>query len=397
MSSLPKVFIGSSSEGLAVAREVELQLYRDVDTTIWKDGIFELGRGALESLIDSLDNFDFAIMILTTDDRLESRDDMYLAPRDNVLFELGLFMGRIGRLRTFIIHEEGVSIKLPTDLDGITVSKYRKKNNISSALSPICTKILKAINKHGLFERRPKYVFEKSGIVNIFVDRQDKDLFETLNKQRSKVHSLLYLSISGRQIFDSNFGHPCREMIANPDVNVDILLLNPYSDSGPIMHRCKYEKGDASKDDIERCLFMYLPKLLRARLDAWASKSEKANNQLQQFLSGQENCRKLTTYNTFSVRLYNEMPVIHLLSLDEKLFVEQYHLPNMGEPEMKEIAIRFDCIGRHVPMLQYDEKSLAAQFYLSHFRRLKSEPETVDYTERLYKHVANNAKDDTLG
>lgn len=56
---MPSVFIGSSTEGLDVAREVELQLQRDAITTIWKDGVFGLGSGTLESLMKVLEQFDF--------------------------------------------------------------------------------------------------------------------------------------------------------------------------------------------------------------------------------------------------------------------------------------------------------------------------------------------------
>ena len=94
---LPSIFIGSSVEGLDVAREVELQLQFDAITTIWKDGVFGLGTGTLEALMNALDQFDFAVMILSPDDMTESRDQSYAFPRDNVLFELGLFMGRLGR------------------------------------------------------------------------------------------------------------------------------------------------------------------------------------------------------------------------------------------------------------------------------------------------------------
>ncbi len=149
---LPQVFIGSSAEGLDVAREVELQLEHTALTTIWKDGVFGLGSGTLESLMDALDGFDFAVMVLSPDDLLESRKSSYASPRDNVIFELGLFMGRLGRKRTFIVHEKGANLKLPSDLDGITASPYRKRENLSAALSPTCTPIIKAIKALGHFE-----------------------------------------------------------------------------------------------------------------------------------------------------------------------------------------------------------------------------------------------------
>jgi hypothetical protein len=151
---LPSVFIGSSTEGLDVAREVELQLQRDAVTTIWKDGVFGLGSGTLESLMKVLEQFDFAIMILSPDDLVESRGQSYASPRDNVLFELGLFMGKLGRSRVFVVHEKDAPLKLPSDLAGIAVSPYRQRENLSAALSPTCTPIIKAIRSLGFSEQR---------------------------------------------------------------------------------------------------------------------------------------------------------------------------------------------------------------------------------------------------
>jgi hypothetical protein len=148
---LPSVFIGSSSEGLRIAREVELQLVNDSIVHLWTNGIFVLGEGTLESLMNALDNFDFAIMVLSPDDLLETRGRNYASPRDNVLFELGLFMGRLGRRRTIILSEEDADLKLPSDLAGITRATYRKGNNLplSVAVSPACTRIIQTLHSQG--------------------------------------------------------------------------------------------------------------------------------------------------------------------------------------------------------------------------------------------------------
>ena len=159
---LPSVFIGSSTEGLDVAREVELQLQHDALTTIWKDAVFGLGSGTLDSLMNALDQFDFAIIILSPDDLIDSRSTSFASPRDNVIFELGLFMGRLGRSRTFIVHERDVNLKLPSDLAGITVSPYRKRDNLSAALSPTCTPIIKAIRALGFYEGRANAQFNRA-------------------------------------------------------------------------------------------------------------------------------------------------------------------------------------------------------------------------------------------
>lgn len=153
---LPSVFIGSSKEGLDVARAVELQLQDDATTTIWKDGVFGLGSGTLESLMKVLEQFDFAVMVLSPDDLSETRGQSFASPRDNVIFELGLFMGRLGRSRVFVVRDEDDNLKLPSDLAGIAVSSYRKREdgNITAALSPPSTLIIKAIQALGFLEQR---------------------------------------------------------------------------------------------------------------------------------------------------------------------------------------------------------------------------------------------------
>ena len=42
MSHKPYLFIGSSSEGLPVAKEIKEQLCKVADVTIWNEGIFEI-------------------------------------------------------------------------------------------------------------------------------------------------------------------------------------------------------------------------------------------------------------------------------------------------------------------------------------------------------------------
>src|SRR5437667_2021442 len=116
----PSVFIGSSSEGLNFARAARSLLGNDAEITIWNEGFFGLGNTFIETLVNSLPRFDFAILVLTPDDLVNSRDVESFGPRDNVLFELGLFMGRLGRSRTFILHQSNSRVKIPSDLSGVT-------------------------------------------------------------------------------------------------------------------------------------------------------------------------------------------------------------------------------------------------------------------------------------
>src|SRR5262245_40091058 len=120
----PSAFVGSSSEGLEPARAIAYQLREDAEVTLWNEGVFGPGRSYLESLVNALDRFDFAVLVFTPDDLVVSRDVSVLAPRDNIMFELGLFMGRLGRSRTFVVMRGDKGLKLPTDLSGVTVAQF---------------------------------------------------------------------------------------------------------------------------------------------------------------------------------------------------------------------------------------------------------------------------------
>jgi len=153
----PSLFIGSSTEGLNIARAVEYQLQHDVEPTIWNEGFFQLGSATLETLVNSLEKFDFAILILTPDDFIVSQDVPSHSPRDNVMFELGLFMGYLGRSRTFILYDHQAQIKLPSDLAGVTAAVFdssRKEPNIIASVSPACTLLRETIKKLGAFDNQ---------------------------------------------------------------------------------------------------------------------------------------------------------------------------------------------------------------------------------------------------
>ena len=152
----PSVFIGSSAEGLSVAEAIQLNLDRVCDCMIWSQGVFGLSAGTLETLVGSIDNFDFAILVLSPDDLVESRKKNQPSPRDNVLLELGIFIGGIGRERTFVVCDRTVSLKLPTDLAGITLATYQLQSsgNFESSLGAPCTQLKKSIQSLGARLRR---------------------------------------------------------------------------------------------------------------------------------------------------------------------------------------------------------------------------------------------------
>ena len=117
----PKVFIGSVSESLDVASTVKGELVSEFDVSIWTDDIFRSNKNTLETLLTEAGSFDFGIMILSKDDYTKSRDKIFNSPRDNTLFEFGIFIGRMGEGHAFALSEKGV--ELPSDLFGVTIEE----------------------------------------------------------------------------------------------------------------------------------------------------------------------------------------------------------------------------------------------------------------------------------
>ncbi len=149
----PVVFIGSSSGGVQIARAIQQNLADDCDIRLWTQGVFsELGNSYLESLINELDKADFAILVLTEDDITISRNQQTVSPRDNVLFELGLFMGRLGRNRSFFVYDKNTNIKIPSDLSGIIGAAFtmQQSGELIPSLGPACTEIRNSVIKTGL-------------------------------------------------------------------------------------------------------------------------------------------------------------------------------------------------------------------------------------------------------
>ncbi len=147
----PMIFIGSSRERLEVATKVRDILSRKgFDIQLWSTGVFDASATAIESLEGAVRSSDFGILVLAPDDEVISRGQAQPAPRDNIVFELGLFMGALGRRRTFALVPPQAT-KIPSDLFGVTPLKYDDSSGsvLQSSLDAVGAAIAAIVAKLG--------------------------------------------------------------------------------------------------------------------------------------------------------------------------------------------------------------------------------------------------------
>lgn len=146
-----QVFIISSIEALPLARAIQNAFeYDPFNVTVWTDGVFNASWYPVESLELQLDVSDFAIAIASPEDSVLSRGKSVVTTRDNVIFELGLFIGRLGRKRSILLEPQGEELTLPSDLTGLTTIRYQGTSQDKVAnLAPACNKLRDIINDLG--------------------------------------------------------------------------------------------------------------------------------------------------------------------------------------------------------------------------------------------------------
>lgn len=140
MEFIPTIFIGSSKEGKKIAQQIEQELKGIAQCRLWTEA-FDFGISNYDNLISQIAFYDYAILVATADDVLESRKQKFQSARDNVLFEFGMFAGGLGKSRVFYIVEDGT--KVPSDLSGITLPFLPKRTSqkFASGLSDIASTI----------------------------------------------------------------------------------------------------------------------------------------------------------------------------------------------------------------------------------------------------------------
>lgn len=184
----PRVFVASSTEGLKVAEKIQEGLQHDAEVTLWSQNVFDISSYALDDLVKQLDLFNYGIFVFSFDDISIIRKERAKTTRDNVLFELGLFIGRIGRERCFIIMPKSKQrLHQPTDLLGIRMGIYdprRSDSNLLAALGPALTQIKDAMARQGKRNKKKAkledflaQMISQAGVSAFYQSRKDYAVF----------------------------------------------------------------------------------------------------------------------------------------------------------------------------------------------------------------------------
>jgi hypothetical protein len=162
--SKPKVFIGSSSEATEIALAIQNGLSGVADVDVWSQGMFRAGTIPFEVLERAVDGFDFAIFVFAKDDVLKMRNQSFAAVRDNVVFELGLFIGKLGRERSvFVVPRGAEDLHLPSDLSGVTPATFdMEENKMEKVVANACFQVRQILKELGPLHHESTVLFNGS-------------------------------------------------------------------------------------------------------------------------------------------------------------------------------------------------------------------------------------------
>jgi len=215
-----KVFIGSSVENIQWAKFFQLELHHSTHIEDWSQGIFRPSDFPIEALTRKLDEADFGLFVCAGDDIVKKRGVRKPAVRDNVLLELGMYLGRLGRTRTFLALPNDAP-DLPSDLLGITPVKFDATKSTQASVGPASTQISEVIRFLG-----PK---DESVVPSTALDQ----LAACMTSLNTLVDNDLFLNQSPQQKLNMAIGktHEHAQTIVDrvwPDMEVVVSVKLPH-------------------------------------------------------------------------------------------------------------------------------------------------------------------------
>ena len=307
----PRVFIGSSTEGLNIAQRLKMKLEEShqVAATVWTDGVFEPMKGHLENLVANTERYDFAIVVLTPDMTVIARGSSDAVARENVVMEVGYFVGRFGRDRTFVVVCKDDLIQLPSYLIGTTIMTYMRSEdgNLASSLTEPAIKMRDQMMKLG--PRRRELAVAEPPVPRSF-DRSDGGPFTELLERLFATSKRVVLIGTGLNILSKD---PVRDALmhraAEGECEVELYLADPLS---PAVHARLVE------EELGKELFGGVkPTVGRPGL-------------LQRLDGLLDDWRRLGSPARVSLRLFGNYPTFALIIVDDQYFVYPYGYALLG-------------------------------------------------------------------
>jgi hypothetical protein len=154
-----RIFLGSSTEALFISEALVSLLDHEFAPVPWHGDVFTTGSFVINDLLKEVSKADFAVFVFAADDVVELREKKWHSVRDNVLFELGLFLSRLGPERCFFLLPRGErDFRIPTDLQGITPLTYdsarvktEPKAALAAAVGDLKAKVKQLVGSDGTF------------------------------------------------------------------------------------------------------------------------------------------------------------------------------------------------------------------------------------------------------
>ena len=149
---VPKLFVSSLPEGVSITRNIQnILAHDDIIVTVSSDNIFGAPRSAINSFLDEAGQSDFCALALTNDDQVINRGNVQSMVRDSIVLKIGLFMGTVGRKRTFLIMPKQLDINIPIELLGLKVIEYQvdPDKSLASVLTPLSIQLRDQILSKG--------------------------------------------------------------------------------------------------------------------------------------------------------------------------------------------------------------------------------------------------------
>ena len=284
----PRVFLGSSRESLPVLTVIAKAI-GDICTVVpWTDQqkFKRPGTFLLDSLIAAANQFDIAVLVLGHDDVVVSRKKEMRAPRDNVIFELGLFMSVLDRSRTIIVSPKSSKLKILSDLDGLNLTEYnppRRRSGLKAALKPAIGYIREQI--HDLHIKVQRYA--PKGVATVW-----KDIEKFLAVRGAVPHKFENIALD----MELTWGWLREEVLEDPDrhnMSLRILFID---------HRSKrLAKLKSESVSLE---------VARAR-----------EREMRAYFAGDVSHLRRRNVN-ITIAAYDEVPIVHgFLVNDKQLFI----------------------------------------------------------------------------